>query len=49
MFLNELTKQELIKLMTAYDEYIYNDGDEWTKDRQPICLSEFYENEYNEF
>ena len=45
---NELTKQELIYLLLSYDEYIYNYGEEWSQDRQPIGIDEFYNNEYQE-
>lgn len=45
MDLNQLSKKELIELLLSYDEYIYNDGEQWDSDRQPICISEFYYNE----
>ena len=45
MNLYQLSKKELIELLLAYDEYIYNDGEEWDSDRQPVCISEFYDNE----
>ena len=48
MDFNELTKAELIALLNAYDRYILNGGEPWTLDRQPVCLAEFYDNEYNE-
>jgi hypothetical protein len=48
MDLLKLTKMELIALISAYDKYIYNDGEEWDKDRQPIGILEFYDNEYQE-
>ena len=41
----ELNKIELIDLLKSYDKYIYNDGEEWDRDRQPICIAEFYYNE----
>ena len=45
---NKLTKKELIALLSAYDEYIYNGGEPWDKDRQPVCIEEFLDNEYEE-
>jgi hypothetical protein len=45
---SKLTKRELIDLIEAYDEYIYNDGEEWGHDRQPVGIEEFYDNEYQE-
>lgn len=49
MNLNKMNKAELIKLLQAYNEYIINDFEPWTLDRQPACVVEFYNNEYSEF
>lgn len=40
--------KELIDLTTEYEKYIFNGGEPWDKDRQPISLEEFYYNEYSE-
>ena len=46
MDFTKLTKKELIALIQAYDEYIYNGGEPWDQDRQPVGIEEFYNNEY---
>ena len=40
--MEDLTKQELLELLKAYDDYIQdaNDGDFY-----PVCMSEFYQND----
>lgn len=48
MDLLKMTKRQLIDLILAYDNYIYNDGEEFNKDRQPVGISEFYDNEFQE-
>jgi hypothetical protein len=48
MNLYNLSKKELIDLLIEYDKYIYNDNEWWNGDRQPVCLTEFYFNEYEE-
>lgn len=44
----ELSRTELLHLINTYDRYIYNQGEQWGKDRQPICILEFYNNELQE-
>lgn len=44
--LEKMSKYDLLLLTIAYDKYIYNNGDEWDRDRQPIGILEFYNNEY---
>lgn len=47
--LNELlTKEELLDLLNAYDEYIQdaNDDDLYSEGWKPVCIKEFYMNEY---
>lgn len=47
--LNDLNKKELIDLICAYDNYIVNNYDEMQGSNWiPVCLSEFYDNEYQE-
>lgn len=41
-----LSHYELLLLVIEYDNYIYNNGEEWDRDRQPISILEFYNNEY---
>ena len=48
MNINALSKKELLQLIKAYDYYIYNDGEMWDNDRQPVGINEFYYNEYQE-
>lgn len=43
-----LNKKELIDLLIEYNKYICNDNEEWDSNRQPVCLTEFYFNEYEE-
>jgi len=49
-FLNGLSKEELIDLTIAYQNYLVVDHeDEFNHmDRAPVCLMEFYDNEYQE-
>jgi len=46
--ITKISKEDLFDLMTEYDSYIYNDGEPWSPDRQPVGLFEFYNNEYQE-
>lgn len=41
--LKDLSKEELFNVMKAYDSYI---NQKWDADRQPVCIEEFYTNEY---
>jgi|AGTN01.1.fsa_nt_gi hypothetical protein len=46
--MNELTREELLGLLTAYDRYIQeaNDENRYADGWYPVCISEFYENEF---
>ncbi len=46
--LKKFTKKELIDLIVAYDNYIFNFFDEEAYDKIPVCLEEFYDNEYQD-
>lgn len=49
MDFNKYSKQELIKIMTAYDEYIQNFYEDLVDtDMCPVCIREFIDNEYQE-
>ena len=43
---NKLTKKALVDLLLEYDKYILNYSEPWDKDRQPVCIEEFFANEY---
>ena len=47
--IEELSKDELIELLTAYDRYIQsaNDEERYVNDGfYPVCISEFYRNDF---
>lgn len=47
--LEELSKEELVELINAYDDYIQdaNDGDRYGGgDFYPVCINEFYQNDF---
>lgn len=47
--MEDLTKQELVELLNAYDDYIQdaNDGDRYKGgDFYPVCIEEFYQNDF---
>lgn len=46
--LNILNKEELIELIKAYDGYIQdaNDGELYSDEWKPVCINEFYENDF---
>lgn len=46
--LERLDKDELLDLIRAYDEYIQNANDEnlYSSGWLPVCLNEFYDNEF---
>ena len=46
--LESLTKEEIITLVLAYHEYLFEDHEEEFNhmDRAPVCLAEFYDSEY---
>lgn len=49
--LKQLDKEELIDLIIAYNDYILDFDEEFNSvvlDRIPICVMEFYDNEYQE-
>ena len=48
--LESLTKEEIIDLALAYNDYLFVDHeDEFNRmDRAPVCLAEFYGCEYQE-
>ncbi len=48
MDFNELDKDELVALITAYDCYIQqaNDDNRYFDGWRPVCISEFYDNEF---
>jgi len=46
--ITKIKKEDLFDLITEYDNYVYNDGEPWDKDRQPVGIFEFHNNEYQE-
>jgi len=48
--LEGMTKEQIIDLVLAYHDYLFNDHEEEFNhmDRAPVCLDEFYDNEYQE-
>lgn len=46
----QLSKDELILLLRSYDEYIMDivDDEQNTINKYPVCVSEFYDNEFQE-
>lgn len=49
--LNGLNKDELIDLLMAYNDYILDFDEDFQSvplDRTPVCVMEFYDNEYQE-
>ena len=46
--LKELDITELMALLIAYDDYIQdaNDGDRYSDGFKPVCVSEFYTNDF---
>ena len=46
--LKELDITELMALLIAYDDYIQdaNDGDRYSDGFKPVCVSEFYMNDF---
>ena len=48
-FLSSLSKESLIHLIQSYDEYLIDFSEEHGNDGcYPVCLGEFYDNEYQE-
>lgn len=50
MKIKDLNKDQLIELIEAYDEYIQdaNDDDRYREGWYPVCIEEFFENEFQE-
>ena len=48
--LNNLTKKELLDLLKEYDKYIQeaNEEDKYKTGWFPVCINEFYNNDYFE-
>lgn len=46
--LNMLNKKEIIELIEAYNEYIQdaNDGELYSDGWKPVCIEEFYNNDF---
>lgn len=46
--MENLTSKELLDLLYCYDEYIQdaNDEDRYREGWLPVCINEFYDNEY---
>lgn len=49
--LDNLSKNELLKLLYTYDKYIQNANEEnrYSLDWYPVCIEEFYYNEFKEW
>jgi len=45
-----LNKNELLELLRVYDKYIQNANDDnrYKDGWYPVCISEFYKNDFNE-
>jgi hypothetical protein len=41
-----LDREGIIYLIEGYDNYIWNDGELWDADRQPVSFLEWLDNEY---
>ena len=50
MIPKDIDKEELILLMVEYDRYIQdaNDEDKYSTGWHPVCINEFYDNEFQE-
>lgn len=46
--LEELSKEDLLKLLMAYSDYIISFYEEHDYGSFPVCIYEFYDNEYQE-
>lgn len=38
-------REDLTDLVEGYDRYIWNNGEPWDADRQPVCFLEWLDNE----
>jgi hypothetical protein len=47
---DSISKEELMELLNEYDKYIQeaNDDDRYADGWMPVCINEFYDNEWNE-
>lgn len=50
MIPGDISKEELLQLLWKYNEYIQNANDEKKYDTGwvPVCVNEFYDNEFQE-
>ena len=50
MRLNELSRRKLADVMNEYDKYIQaaNESDRYEEGWKPVCIEEFYNNEYQQ-
>ena len=46
--LEELSKEDLLKLLMAYSDYVMSFYEEHDLGSFPVCIYEFYDNEYQE-
>ena len=46
--IEKLTKDELVSLINSYNNYIQNANDSnlYNDDWKPVCIEEFYQNDY---
>ena len=46
--MEDLSKEELLELLAAYDKYIQeaNDEDKYSEGWYPVCINEFYDNDF---
>lgn len=49
--MKQITKEELLELIRAYDNYIQdaNDGELYSDGWRPVCIEEFYYNDFEEW
>ena len=47
---DDISREELLDLLKAYDKYIQeaNDEDRYAEGWYPVCINEFYDNEFQE-
>lgn len=43
-----LDREDIIDLIEGYDNYIWNEGEPWDADRQPVCFLEWLDNEHEQ-
>jgi hypothetical protein len=44
--LEDFSKEELIRIITAYDHYVVTYWEDHDEGCYPVCLAEFYDNDY---